>query len=67
MKTPAPTIRTPPGKPEHAHHRIVGPQAPKRKDPGVLLADPLALDPYSPILPARAPADRCVPARRLDP
>jgi hypothetical protein len=41
-----------PGEPTDTHNGAVGSHAPKRLDLGVLLADPLALDRHSPILPA---------------
>ncbi|MGN6167174.1 MAG: hypothetical protein ACTHQQ_03260, partial [Solirubrobacteraceae bacterium] len=40
---------------EHAHHEPVRPQAPRHEHLNVPTADPLALDPYSPILPTRPP------------
>jgi hypothetical protein len=50
-----------PVTPKHAHDGVAGSQAPKPEHAGGLPADPLGLDPYSPIFVARPPADGPLP------
>jgi hypothetical protein len=55
------------GKPKLAHDGGVSSQTLKREDATVPPADPLALNPYSPIFPARAPEEKDSDPLALDP
>ena len=54
-------------EPKQPHHAVAGSQAPMREDARLPEADPLSLDPYSPIFPTHAPEWNDPDPRALNP